>query len=152
LNQINEQYVVFGVNNSLYGIPIQEVSEIIRFQMVNWIPNSREEFLGIINLRDKVIPIISLHRIFLEAEKELDSKTRVIVLHNSGKDIGIVVNEVDRVMFLPSQHISPPPHFTQNSWITGVYHQQNTIIAVLNLESLLRNIDVEPYRETERCD
>lgn len=143
MSQMNEQYVVFGVNNSLYGIPIHEVSEIIRFQMVNWIPNSRDEFLGIINLRDKVIPVISLHRIFSETEKELDSKTRIIVIHNSGRDIGIVVNEVDRVMFLPQQHISPPPHLTQNGWITGVYHQQDTIIAILSLESLLRNIEVD---------
>lgn len=143
MSQMNEQYVVFGVNNSLYGIPIHEVSEIIRFQMVNWIPNSRDEFLGIINLRDKVIPVISLHRIFSETEKEMDSKTRIIVIHNSGRDIGIVVNEVNRVMFLPLQHISPPPHLTQNGWITGVYHQQDTIIAILSLESLLRNIEVD---------
>jgi purine-binding chemotaxis protein CheW len=143
MRQTNEQYVVFGVNNSLYGIPIQEVSEIIRMQTVNLVPNSRKEFLGIIHLRDKVIPIISLHAIFSETEKELDSKTRIIVIHSNDKEIGIVVDEVDQVMFLPEQHISPPPHLSQNGWMIGVYHQQEMIIALLNLESLLGNIDVD---------
>ena len=143
MSKMNEQYVVFVVNNSLYGIPIHEVSEIIRIQTVNWIPNSGEEFLGIIHLRDKVISVISLHRIFSETEKELDSKTRVMVIHSGGKEIGIVVDEVDQVMFLPEQHISPPPYLSQNGWMKGVYHQQETIIALLNLDSLLGNIDVD---------
>ncbi|WP_027415012.1 chemotaxis protein CheW [Aneurinibacillus terranovensis] len=141
MSQTNEQYIVFVVNNSLYGIPIHEVSEIIRIQTVNWIPNSREEFLGIFHLRDKVIPVISLRRILSETEKELDSKTRIIVIHSGGKQIGIAVDEVDQVMFLPQQHISPPPH-SRNGWMTGVYHHQETIIALLNLDSLLGNIDV----------
>jgi len=142
MSKTNEQYVVFVVNHSLYGIPIHEVSEIIRMHTVNWIPNSREEFLGIIHLRDKVIPVISLHKIFSGTEKELDSKTRIIIIHSGGKEIGIVVDEVDQVMFLPQQQISPPPHLSQNGWMTGVYHQQETIISLLKLESLLGNIDV----------
>jgi len=148
MNQMNDQYVVFTVNHSLYGIPIQEVSEIIRMQKLNWIPNSQNELLGIIHLRDKVIPVISLHRIFSEAEKELDSKTRIVVVHSGGKEVGMVVDEVEQVKFLQHDLISPPPHLSQNGWMTGVYHRQETIIALLYLESLLGNIDVNQLNLT----
>src|SRR5690606_6566373 len=117
MSEANEQYVVFIVNGNSYGISIQEVSEIIRMQTVNWVPNSSKELLGIIHLRDKVIPVVSLHRIFSEAEKELSSKTRVIVIQCGGKEIGVVVDEVDQVMFLPEHEISAPPHLSQNGWM-----------------------------------
>ncbi len=143
MSQTDEQYVVFVIHHSLYGVSIQEVSEIIRMRTVNWLPNSREEFLGMIQLRDKMIPVISLHRIFSEAEKELNAKTRIIVIHSGGQEIGIVVDEVNRVAFLSPQRIGAPPHMSQNEWMTGVYHDRDTIIALLNVEALLGHREVK---------
>lgn len=137
MNQDGSQYVVFSINRSLYGISIHDVSEIIRMCRVQWIPKAREELLGIIRLRDKVIPVISLHRLFSEQEAELNAKTRIIIVQCGGKDLGIVVDVVERVMFLPNRHISPPPHLSDSEWLTGIYHDQDDIIALLHLGKLL---------------
>ncbi|WP_144461023.1 chemotaxis protein CheW [Siminovitchia fortis] len=139
----DEQYVVFAINQNLYAISIHDVSEIIRMQTVKWVPNSREEFLGVIHLREHIIPIISLHRIFSEDEKTIDSKTRMIVLQTNGQEFGFVVDEVDHVMFLSDEHISPAPHLSQSEWITGVYHHNEKTIALLNLQTLLQQVDVQ---------
>ncbi len=137
------QYVVFAINQNLYAISIHDVSEIIRMQTVKWVPNSREEFLGVIHLREHIIPIISLHRIFSEEEKTIDSKTRMIVLQTKGQEFGFVVDEVDHVMFLSDEHISPAPHMSQSEWIDGVYHHGDKTIALLNLQTLLQQVDVQ---------
>lgn len=137
----NQQFVVFTINQSMYGLPIQEISEIIRMQKVNWMPNSRREVLGMIRLRDKIIPIISLHRIFMEKEMVLDSKTRIIVIHVKGKEIGIVVDEVDKVMFLSEENISPPPYRSEHGWLRGVYHREESIIALVHMEAVLGNVE-----------
>ncbi|NRF96068.1 hypothetical protein HQN89_35310 [Paenibacillus frigoriresistens] len=63
----------------------------------------------------------------MKKEKELDSKNRIIVIHRGGKEIGIMVDAVDQ-MFLPQQKFSPPPHLSQNRWLTGGYHHQDLII------------------------
>ncbi|RST75274.1 purine-binding chemotaxis protein CheW [Siminovitchia acidinfaciens] len=139
----DEQYVVFVVNQNHYAISIHDVSEIIRMQTVKWVPNSREEFLGVIHLREQIIPIISLHRVFSEKEKTIDSKTRMIVLQTNGQELGFVVDEVDHVMFLPDEHISPAPHLSQSEWINGVYHHDDRTIALLNLQTLLQHVDVQ---------
>ncbi len=140
MSQTSEQYVVFAINGNYYGIPVLEVSEIIRMQTVNWIPNSRREFLGMIQLREKLIPILSLHTMFGEAEKELDSKTRIIIIH-TGKEvdqhIGIVVDEVNQVMFLPREGISFPPHMSHQAWLRGMFHQQESLIVLLDIQALL---------------
>lgn len=138
-----EQYVVFAINQNSYAISIQDVSEIIRMQTVKWVPNSRQEFLGVIHLREHIIPIISLHRIFSEGEKAIDSKTRMIVLQSNDQELGFVVDEVDHVMYLSDEHISPAPHLSQSEWINGVYHHEGRTIALLNLQTLLQKVDVQ---------
>ncbi|GAA0134406.1 chemotaxis protein CheW [Paenibacillus sp. YSY-4.3] len=144
MSQTSEQYVVFAINDNYYGIPVLEVSEIIRMQTVNWIPNSRREFLGMIQLREKLIPILSLHTMFSETEKELDSKTRIIIIHTGKEDsqeIGIVVDEVNQVMFLPEEGISSPPHMSQQAWLRGMFQQQDSLIVLLDIQALLRDVN-----------
>jgi|GEM_PF-1416439 purine-binding chemotaxis protein CheW len=140
MNQDGSQYVVFAINRSLYGISIHGVSEIIRMCKVQWIPKSREELLGIIHLRDKVIPVISLHRMFAEQEAELNAKTRIIIVQSGGRELGIVVDAVERVMFLSRDRTSPPPHMSDRAWLTGIYHDGDDIIALLDLEALLGHL------------
>ncbi|MFS0644605.1 chemotaxis protein CheW [Siminovitchia sp. 179-K 8D1 HS] len=147
MNSTNGQYVVFTINDKHFGISIQDVHEITRMRTVKWVPNSKEEFLGVIHFREKVIPIISLHRMFLERENELESKTRVIVLNNDYQDIGFVVDDVDQVKFLPEEYITPAPHSSQSEWIKGVYHHGHETITLLNLKSLLSKADVRKVME-----
>ncbi|MFD1705676.1 chemotaxis protein CheW [Siminovitchia sediminis] len=139
----HKQYVVFAIHQNLYAVSILDVSEIIRMQTVKWIPNSREEFLGVIHLREQVIPIMSLHRIFSEPDKTIDSKTRMIVLKVNGLDFGFVVDEVNHVKFLSDEHISPAPHMSQSEWIQGVYHRDGETIALLNLQTLTEHVDLQ---------
>src|SRR5690606_38701892 len=135
MNQDGSQYVVFAINRSLYGISIHGVSEIIRMCKVQWIPKSREELLGIIHLRDKVIPVISLHRLFAEQQAELNAKTRIIIVPSGGRELGIVVDAVERVMFLSRDRTSRPPQMPDRACVTGIHRDGGDISALLDLEA-----------------
>lgn len=148
MNQSGAQQVVFSVDRNLYSISIHEVSEIIRMCKVQWIPKTKEELLGIIHLRDKVIPVISLHRFFLGKEANLNAKTRIIIVHSGNKEVGIVVDSVERVMYLPEDKTSPPPHYSDNDWLSGIYHDQDEIIALLDLDFLFGQMDFNEMIES----
>lgn len=143
MSENGAQYVVFSIADNMYGIPIHDVSEIIRMNRVQWIPRAREELLGIIHLRDKVIPVISLHRLFSLGgqEAELHAKTRIIIVHCGGKEVGIVVDSVDKVAFLSGRYISLPPNFADQAWMSGIYHDKNEVIVLLNLDVLLKGTE-----------
>lgn len=143
MSSLEQQYVVFKISDNFYGISIQDVAEIIRMQTVKWVPHSRDEFLGVIHIRERVIPIISLHRVFSAQEREVESKTRMIVLEYDNQEVGFIVDEVDHVMHLSHEFISPPPHLAQSEWIAGVYHHDSQTIALLNLQTLLEHVDIE---------
>lgn len=147
MNPINDQYVVFAINDKYFAISIQDVFEITRMRTVKWVPNSKDEFLGVIHFREKVIPIVSLHRMFLEKENELVSTTRIIVLNDNIQESGFVVDDVDQVKFLPEEYIAPAPHSSQSEWIKGVYHHDDQTITILDLETLLSDVDVKKVLE-----
>jgi chemotaxis signal transduction protein len=52
--------------------------------------------------------MFSLHRIFGKGEGTGFQNLHPVI-HRGGKEIGIVVDAVDKVMFLPQQNISSPP-------------------------------------------
>lgn len=61
----NKQYIEFCVDEENYAIPISEIHEIIKMQEITEIPNSLAYVQGVINLRGKIVPVISLRSLFL---------------------------------------------------------------------------------------
>ncbi|MBO8127456.1 MAG: chemotaxis protein CheW, partial [Firmicutes bacterium] len=50
------QLVVFSIAEEEYGIPVDYVDEIIRFSDPTLLPKTPPSVLGVINLRNQVIP------------------------------------------------------------------------------------------------
>ena len=75
-----EQFVVFKLGQEEYGLDILKVQEIIRpFKPVK-LPNSPDYVLGIIDLREEIIPIIDLKRFLNLGSLAETEETRIIVL------------------------------------------------------------------------
>jgi len=87
------QFVLFRLENNIFGIPISNVQEIIQIPSVTTIPNTPEFFKGIVNLRGKVIPVLGLgEKLGL---RESESEERRIIIINAGVNTeGIVVDAV----------------------------------------------------------
>ena len=56
------QLVSFMLSNEEYGVEVLKVREIIRLPEITKMPNTPHFVEGIINLRGKVIPIISIRK------------------------------------------------------------------------------------------
>ena len=58
------QYIVVKLGNEKYGIDISCVDNIVRMQHMTRVPKSQSYYVGVINLRGEVVPIMSLRRRF----------------------------------------------------------------------------------------
>lgn len=86
-NQLNKEkgntgnkYLTFSLGNEEYGIGILHVKEIIGLMKITTIPNTPEYVEGVINLRDKVIPVISLRQRFHMETIDYSDRTCIIVV------------------------------------------------------------------------
>lgn len=140
------QLVSFRLGNEEYGVDILKVQEINRMLAISKIPKAPEFVEGIINLRGKVIPIISLRKRFGLNDKENDKQTRIIVVDINGKVLGIVVDSVSEVLRLQSGTVEPAPTVVSSrneEYIKGVGKIADKLLILLDMEKLFGDVSQE---------
>ncbi|MDO8652206.1 MAG: chemotaxis protein CheW [Undibacterium sp.] len=98
------QFVTFIVGNEVFAVDMAPVQEIIRVPEVVRVPLAPPTLDGLANLRGKVLPIISLRRIFGFAESPYDDATRAVVI-DQGQPLGFVVDRVVSVVGVDPRQI-----------------------------------------------
>ena len=85
------KYLTFALGREEYGVEILKVMEIIGIMEITAVPQVPEYVKGVINLRGKVIPVISLRRKFGMEEIDNTEETCIIVIKLDEVLIGIVI-------------------------------------------------------------
>ncbi|EXJ13927.1 chemotaxis protein CheW [Imhoffiella purpurea] len=91
------QFVIFVCGSEVFAVDMAPVQEIIRVPEVVRVPLAPPTLEGLANLRGKVLPIISLRRLFGFDEREDDDATRALVI-DLGQPLGFVVDRVSSVI------------------------------------------------------
>jgi purine-binding chemotaxis protein CheW len=98
------QFVTFIVGTEVFAVDMAPVQEIIRVPDVVKVPLAPRTLDGLANLRGKVLPIISLRRIFGFEERAYDDATRAVII-DQGQPLGFVVDRVVSVVGVDPQHV-----------------------------------------------
>ncbi len=119
------QMISFQMGKEEYGVDIGLVDEIIRIPEITTIPDAPMHMKGIICLRGKVLPVISLRSLFGMYEKDKDNRSRILVIKLTDTDeessFGLIVDQVNEVVGVPLTSIDPPPSFLNNgSHLKGI--------------------------------
>ena len=134
------QLVSFKIGNEEHGIDVLKVREIIRMSNITRVPNTPHYIEGVINLRGKVIPIISLRMKFSLPEAENDNRTRIIVMDMDNELMGFVVDSVAEVIRIAISEIQPPPPIVtggiDQECLAGVIHHAERLLVLLDLEKM----------------
>ncbi|MDA8239487.1 MAG: chemotaxis protein CheW [Nitrospiraceae bacterium] len=138
------QLVTFRLCDEEFAIDILKVQEINRMVDITAVPNSPSYVEGVINLRGKVIPVISLRRRFGLEVKEADMHSRIMVV-DVGVTVGMIVDSVSEVLRLSGDTVEPPPPLTGGAgseFIKGVGKLKDRLLILLDIEKLLGNEEV----------
>ncbi|MBQ9199474.1 MAG: purine-binding chemotaxis protein CheW [Lachnospiraceae bacterium] len=145
-NNINndvKQYIVLRFDSEQYGIDISYIDNIVRLMPITRVPHTQPYFLGVINLRGVIIPVMSMRGKFDLPEKENTGATRILIIKYEGADIGILVDEVKEVVTLSDEEIEKvsSDDADTRSYITGVGKYNETLISILNIPALIADIE-----------
>lgn len=134
------QLVSFKLDEEEYGVDVLKVREIIRLPSITRVPNTPHYVEGVINLRGKVIPIMSIRRRFGLGEVENDKSTRIMVMDVDGELMGFIVDSVSEVIRISEQEIQPPPPVATSGidqeCMSGVINQPERLLVLLDLEKM----------------
>jgi len=144
------QLVSFTVADEEYAIPIENIREIVQIpEHITKVPNSEESIIGIMNLRNKVLPLASLRRLFGFSESALTEQNRIVVLSLGELSVGIVVDNVKEVLRVPESLIEPVPSIIlkdeKNFEITEIcrLNEGRRLISVISVPNLFKHKDIK---------
>ena len=151
-----KQLVVFKVGNEEFGVDINEVREINRWEEVTRIPNSAPYIKGVINLRGNIIVVTDLAMKLGMPSKEIDDDTRILVVElGNNETVGMVVDSATEVLRLSGEKIRDAPSMiTSNidsNYIEGVGLLENKrLLTLLDLAKVLESEDYEKILQAQQ--
>ncbi|MCL2579012.1 MAG: chemotaxis protein CheW [Oscillospiraceae bacterium] len=139
---MQNKYLVFLLDSQDFAIPIRHVVDIINVQPITRVPNTPEYVKGITNLRGKVIPIVDVLTRFGKQHMEYNERTCIIVVEYKGASVGMIIDSVSEVVGIDSDHISPPPTFSDSAeakFIQGIGRTENSVRLILDFLAVLED-------------
>lgn len=104
------QLVSFDVDGQEYAIAIEDVQEIVQVpEAVIHVPCSDSHVLGVMTLRSRLLPLVNLRSMFALPHRDLDEKSRIVVLTLNGVSVGVVVDAVSEVLRVPKSGVDAIP-------------------------------------------
>ena len=153
LSALAGKYLTFAISKELYGIDIRKVKEIIGVSNLEIVavPDMPEYAHGIINLRDKVIPVFSLRKRFGFEEKEFSDRTCIVVTEIEGSEgkkvpMGVVVDSVNEVLNITGDQIEGPPEFggrPEAHFVLGMAKVDGSVKILLDINRVLSGDDLQ---------
>ena len=145
------KYLLFNIGSEIFGIAIQNVTEIIELQTITVVPDMPDYVKGVINLRGKVIPVMDLRLRFGLEPREYDDRTCIINVKINATLIGFIVDTVAEVYDVPDGDIEQPPEFQKETghkkYISGLGKVGDEVKILLDVDKILYDEELLQIRE-----
>ncbi|MFD2111381.1 chemotaxis protein CheW [Thiorhodococcus fuscus] len=104
------QLVSFEVAEQEYAIPIESVQEIVQFpEQVVQVPRAEVHVLGLMTLRNRLLPLVSLRCLFGLPARDADERSRILVVQLGEIAVGLAMDCVNEVLRVPKSEVEAMP-------------------------------------------
>ena len=135
-----KQCLTFTVNGQPYAVPILAVQEIRRYAQPTSLPNVPSHVLGVINLRGTVVPVLDLRVRFGSHSPVIDRLTVILVVAVGSRYVGLVADDVNKVLAVQADMLQPSPQLAQHidiSFVSGLLRDGGALVTLLDVERLV---------------
>lgn len=139
-----ENFILFQLKKTTYAIKSLLVRQMEMIEQVTPVPNTPAYIDGIVFSRGQVIPVLNLRKRLGFEEIAYDMSTRLIVVQEKERLVGLLVDSSREFISLDTEIIQPPPDYIaglSGKYLEGIATINNRIIVILNIESIIEMSD-----------
>lgn len=139
-NSNGGQILLYYIDKVLYGVEIQYITEIISVSPITIVPRVPSFIKGVINIRGKVIPVISVRAKINQPEIPYDDKTCIIIVDINDLTVGLIVDSVREIAtVLPTDTCTAPDYKTANEdpYVKSIIDSNGEIKQLLDVHKLI---------------
>lgn len=127
--------LTFSLGEQRYALPIDEVVEVASMVERVTVKDSRPEIVGLVNRHGTVLPLLDLRLVFGHVPRPFDMSTLFIVAADGEQQVGLVVDEVHQVEYLPSSQERETS--TAGTLIRGIISYEEQLVQIISPAALL---------------
>lgn len=134
------QLVVFHIEDEEFGVPIDDIQEIIKVGTITPIPDMPDFIRGVINVRGDIVTTIDIKSRFSIPEKRKSSSRHVMITRQKDCLFGLIVDEVTEVLRIDEKEIKPPPSMIaqiDKAFVEGIVPYEERLLILLDLTKVL---------------
>jgi len=143
-----EEIIIVRVGNEFYGISLANVEEIRNEIKLTRTPQLSEFLSGIAEIRDLIIPVVDLAKLFgIKPEEKRGEKIPVIIVDISNQFVGFQVSKIVEIVETKKDEILPLPDIFPTKLFSGGFAYKSNVVGVINTESLLKGRQIQSFKE-----
>lgn len=134
----NLRYCTFRLDRFLFGITVDHVQEVLRFQVMTRVPLAAREVKGLINLRGQIVTALDLRTRLGMPERAGEQTPMNVILRLEGGAVSLLVDAIEDVIEVDQDTFEPPPNQLTGparELVSGVHKLQNGLLLVLDAPS-----------------
>jgi purine-binding chemotaxis protein CheW len=147
LSTSRARLVVFSVDDSRYGLPLEAVERVVRIVEITALPEAPEIILGVINVQGRVIAVANVRKRFGLNEREPALSDQLVIARTPRRPVALIVDEVTGVLEYSRGEAVPAEAIVPGiDYVAGVVKLSDGMVLIHDLGRFLsldeeRNLD-----------
>jgi len=137
----NAQFCTFYLGDLFFGVEVENVQEVFKYQEMTRVPLAPSAVRGLINLRGQIITAIDLRaRLGMDELPEGQMPVNVVVRTAEGV-VSLLVDKIADVLEVSAENFERPPNTIDEitkELVPGVYKLENKLLQILDTEKTVR--------------
>jgi purine-binding chemotaxis protein CheW len=140
------KYLSARIGSQWYGIEVDKVIEVLHLVAFTEIHAHQNDVLGLITVRDIVMPLIDLRRRFGLYDAPLKLDTPVVAIRDSNGAVALLFDDTDRVDDIAESQVTAYEDSHQFPYIRGVAKLPGRLLLLLDTSRISREIQSPPEK------
>jgi purine-binding chemotaxis protein CheW len=135
------QFCTFCLGDLYFGVGVQKVQEVIRYQELTRVPLASRVVRGLINLRGQIVTAIDLRRRLELPERAADRLPMNVVVRGDDGAISLLVDEIGDVLHIEGEGFERPPETLRGvarGLIRGAYKLKDRLLLILDTDKVIQ--------------
>jgi purine-binding chemotaxis protein CheW len=140
------EFCTFVLGESLFGIDVLRVQEVIRYQPMTRVPLAPPVVRGLINLRGQIVTAVDLRRRLGLPDLPADRRPVNVVVATADGAVSLLVDEIGEVRAVSEREFEPAPETLRGparDLVRGAYKLTDRLLLALDLDRVLDGRGIE---------
>jgi purine-binding chemotaxis protein CheW len=133
-------HVLFKVDRADYAVAARDVLHMESFAGATKVPGTPAYVAGLVQIRQRVVPVVDLRARFGLPESAPTLDSRVVVVQSGTRAVGLLVDSAREVLEIPDDSFRPPPEVVTEQaegFVRSIAQAGTRLVMLIDFEKVI---------------